>query len=175
MLPWKKRTKMTNAPAGKKSMQGRPLHRRMCLSVKCMVFCDGELLLLQKKDKEGLRPWEFPGGGLEFGEDFKQAAMREVREETGLGVEILEIAGLWSYARSREQFLTGIIFIAQSKHKKVTLSGEHTAYAWVRPEDFAKYTLQESLQAALAQIEVPSLEGQTLLSYFCHAYKEKLK
>ena len=44
--------------------------RRMGMSVKCMIFYDGDILLLQKKDREGLRPWEFPGGGLEFGEDY---------------------------------------------------------------------------------------------------------
>ena len=58
----------------------------MGLSVKAMVFHDGKLLLLQKNDIEGRHPWEFPGGGLLFHEDFEVGLRREVQEETGLSI-----------------------------------------------------------------------------------------
>ena len=34
------------------------------------------------------RYWSFPGGGVEHGEEFEEAAVREFKEETGLNVEI---------------------------------------------------------------------------------------
>jgi len=136
-----------------------------------MVFCEGDILLLQKKDREGLRPWEFPGGGLEFGEDLQDAALREVREETGLDVEILDVAGLWSYKRSKLQFLTGVIFIAKATSKDVTLSEEHTDFAWVKPSDFSQYRLQDSLRKALENIQESSVKGQELRHYFVDNFK----
>ncbi len=138
----------------------------MAMSVKCMVFCGDELLLLQKKDPEGKLPWEFPGGGLEFGEDFAAAAFRETKEETGLDIAILGVAGMWSFARRKDQFLTGLIFFAKSSGKDVILSSEHANYAWVKPQDLGAYKLQESLLEALRNINDENEELRSLRSYF---------
>jgi 8-oxo-dGTP pyrophosphatase MutT (NUDIX family) len=44
--------------------------------------------LHQAEDATGHRWWVAPGGGLEAGESFEDAARREVEEETGLVVEL---------------------------------------------------------------------------------------
>ena len=127
--------------------------------------------MLQKKDREGLSPWEFLGGGLEFGEDLHDAALREVREETGLTVELLDVAGLWSYARNKLQFLTGVIFIAKTTDRNVILSDEHTDFAWVKPSELHTYRLQDSLRQALDRIKTSNERGQELRQYFVETYK----
>jgi len=40
----------------------------------------------QAKNERGL--WEFPGGGVEFGETLAQALMREIREEYGIEISV---------------------------------------------------------------------------------------
>lgn len=149
----------------------KKVFKRMTMSVKCMIFHENKILLLRKKDREGIGPWEFPGGGLEFGEDLHDAATREVREETGLAVDLLDIAGLWSYQRSESIFLTGVIFIACARTEQVQLSSEHSDYAWVTPKEMVNYQLQDSLQNALKQIRMPDENGSNLRKYFVKNYK----
>src|SRR5438445_8735492 len=50
-------------------------------------------VLLVRRDKEPYRGmWSFPGGSIEPGETSREAARREALEETGLEVEVLEVA-----------------------------------------------------------------------------------
>ena len=139
----------------------------MKLSVKAMIFHGGRLLLLQKKDKEGLHPWEFPGGGVQSGEDFEEALIREVGEETGLSIRILSLGSIWTYHRDETQQLDGVIFIAAADSDVVTLSDEHLDYRWVTPEEFPSYHLQESLQESLARMARFDVEqGQAVKEAF---------
>jgi 8-oxo-dGTP diphosphatase len=43
----------------------------------------------QAKNERGL--WEFPGGAVEFGERLADALKREIREEYGIEIEVLEL------------------------------------------------------------------------------------
>ena len=56
----------------------------------------GELLLIERTDN-GL--WALPGGAQDLGESVVEAAQREVREETGIDVEITGLSGIYSDPR----------------------------------------------------------------------------
>jgi len=50
-----------------------------------IVYNDKNEILLQQRDKEYLRGyWDFPSGHVEYGEDLRIAAARELIEETGI-------------------------------------------------------------------------------------------
>jgi 8-oxo-dGTP diphosphatase len=50
---------------------------------------DDDFLLVKSR-----RGWEFPGGYLEDGEAIKDAAIREVKEESGIGIELMNSLGV---------------------------------------------------------------------------------
>lgn len=49
---------------------------------------DNHIVLIRRGTAPRLGEWSIPGGKLEWGEGVREALLREVREETGLGVEI---------------------------------------------------------------------------------------
>ncbi len=55
-----------------------------------VVLRDGQLLLALRSDLWG---WELPGGAARPGESGEQALRRELREETGLDVEVRSVVG----------------------------------------------------------------------------------
>lgn len=52
------------------------------------------ILLIQRAKDPARGLWTFPGGAVELGESVRSAALREAREETGLEVEIGEVAAV---------------------------------------------------------------------------------
>lgn len=53
-----------------------------------LVEKDGKYLLAQRNKENYNGYWIIPGGGVNFGETTKEAAIREIKEETNLDVEI---------------------------------------------------------------------------------------
>lgn len=63
-------------------------------SVGAVVVRDGQLLLVQRGKAPGRGQWAIPGGSIELGERIAEAVAREVQEETGLIVEVGDLAGV---------------------------------------------------------------------------------
>ena len=60
-----------------------------------LVVADGQVLLQQDSDPgvPGIRWWTTPGGGLDDGETPREAAKRELFEETGLEIDVDQLVG----------------------------------------------------------------------------------
>jgi mutator protein MutT len=46
--------------------------------------------------------WEFPGGGVEFGETLQEALKREIREEYGVEIQVIELLGVCDHIIEKE-------------------------------------------------------------------------
>jgi 8-oxo-dGTP diphosphatase len=87
---------------------------RRLFRVAAYALCrEGNAILLSRiapgatADADGM--WTLPGGGLEFGEDPRDAAIRELAEETGLVGEVVELAEVDSTARTFTDPRDGVV------------------------------------------------------------------
>lgn len=81
--------------------------------------------------------WNFPKGHVESEEKIYDAALREVREETGLKPNELRIVQgfraeeRFVYRRGKEKILKIVsLFLAETRQAKITVSDEHNGYGW---------------------------------------------
>ena len=68
------------------------------LAAACVIERDGKTLMVRRAVQTGYGLWSMPGGYVDRGEPVESAAAREVREETGLLVEVGQLIGLFSDA-----------------------------------------------------------------------------
>lgn len=73
------------------------------IGVNALIFNEGRVLLALRRDIDW---WNLPGGGMEAGETVEEAVCREVREETGLDVEVEYLVGVYSKPQKQEVVLT---------------------------------------------------------------------
>jgi 8-oxo-dGTP diphosphatase len=91
---------------------------------------DTAILLLRRAVEPGAGAWDLPAGYLDPGESFEQAARREAREESGLDVELIELAGV--YHSPAANAVTAVFRArATDTSAPVSLDFESSEHAWV--------------------------------------------
>lgn len=75
---------------------------------------DGRIVLIQRRNPPP--GWALPGGFVDVGETVEQAAVREVREETGLEVRLGELLGVYSDpARDPRGHTVSVVFTGEAR------------------------------------------------------------
>tara|TARA_R110002095_G_scaffold194254_5_gene172487 strand:- start:3392 stop:3838 length:447 start_codon:yes stop_codon:yes gene_type:complete len=94
----------------------------------------GELLLGKRKSSHGAGTWGPPGGKLDFGEDFQDCIIREVKEEVGINLETEtpRILGVQNdvFPKDNKHFVSLIAHVALTKSQEAHLMEPHKCSEW---------------------------------------------
>jgi ADP-ribose pyrophosphatase YjhB (NUDIX family) len=122
---------------------------------------DGRLLLVHKTDND---LWALPGGGHDAGESISDTVVREVKEETGLDVEVTGVVGLYTNpshvmayddGEVRQQF--SICFTTRLLGGDLCTSNETKEVRFVAPEELDQLTIHPSMRLRIDHY----LQGRT--------------
>jgi 8-oxo-dGTP pyrophosphatase MutT (NUDIX family) len=106
----------------------RPSLRSASVAV-CVLLRQDEPCLLLTKRAAGLRnhsgQWALPGGSREPGESAGDAALRELREETGVAAGAGDVLGLLDDYATRSGFLMTPVVVWGGPVLRLALSGDH--------------------------------------------------
>jgi len=108
------------------------------------------IVLIRRRDND---LWALPGGGMELGESIVDTAVREVKEETGLDVEVTGLIGVYTDPRHvmaytdgevRQQF--SLCFTTRLLGGDLLADSESTDIAWTPSQDILSLNIHPSMR-----------------------------
>lgn len=128
---------------------------KLFVATKAFITYQDKVLLLRESDKyeDGVNvgKYDVPGGRVEPGQRFDESLLREIKEETGLEVEMgcpFHTAEWRPEVRGEKWQIVGTFFECDAQTSEVRLSQDHDHYVWADPQDVSKYNLINGLKEA---------------------------
>ncbi|MBC7978409.1 MAG: NUDIX domain-containing protein, partial [Myxococcales bacterium] len=116
-----------------------------------IIFDDaGRVLLIERGKAPAAGQWSVPGGKLEAGETLAQAVAREVREETGLLVEVGTLACVLERISSDDHFVL-LDYFARVVGGELAAASDARAARFVDRDQLLALPLTEGLVDVLAR------------------------
>ena len=120
-------------------------------AVAAVVVHEARILLVRRGMEPSKGLWSIPGGRVEWGETLTEAVAREVREETGLEVEVGEVAGVFDLIDSLYHYVIVDLF-ARPVGGELRSGDDADEARWVPLELLDEYTLTPHLRERLAEM-----------------------
>ena len=111
------------------------------------MILEGDSVVLVERGREPLKGrWSLPGGVVEAGERVEDALRREVKEETGLDVEVIELIEVFERiqrdAEGRPEYHYVLLdYYCEPRGGRLQAASDVARAEWVRREDVGRYPL----------------------------------
>ena len=119
-----------------------------------LVVGDHGHVLLQRRADSG--NWALPGGTMDIGETLGQCVIREVKEETGLDIEITGLLGIYTdpqhviaYADGEIRQEFNVTYLGRVIGGTIAVSHESTGVRFIDPADFDNIPIHDTVRLRL--------------------------
>ncbi len=114
------------------------------------------LIRRSKTDTWGMT-WEVPRGKCDFGpnESLEHCCKREIKEETGLDIEIVHLIDKFDYIAdkgTRKSTQHNFLCRMKNPNQKIKLSKEHDDYKWISSVGEAELMLNPELKKTISKV-----------------------
>ncbi|MFH8617936.1 NUDIX domain-containing protein [Streptomyces sp. NPDC017979] len=138
-----------------------PEPNSMVVAASAVVTDEWGRILLQRRRDSDL--WALPGGGMDLADSLPGTAVREVREETGLEVEITGLVGTYTdpkhiiaYSDGEVRRQCNVCFTARIVGGRLEISQESTELRFVPPEELDELPMHSTQRLRIGHF----LEGR---------------
>jgi 8-oxo-dGTP diphosphatase len=115
-----------------------------------LVEHEGKFLLGERNKQNYNGYWVIPGGRPNFGESIEEAGIREIKEETGLDVEIVKMIGHKEIINAPGNYHRIVFFhLAKPKHTNIIPSDDISKAGFFSIEEIKKMKIAESVEWVL--------------------------
>lgn len=123
------------------------------VGVGAVIVQGGKLVLVKRSVEPGKGKWSVPGGAVELGEEVRETALREAKEECGLDIELVgdkpvdAIDNIIMAENQRLQYHYVLLqFLARPSGGTLRAGSDVTEVRWVSLEEVEKYNLTNTFQ-----------------------------
>ncbi|MUP46976.1 (deoxy)nucleoside triphosphate pyrophosphohydrolase [Gramella sp. BOM4] len=115
------------------------------IRVTCALIEDNDKILCAQRSEKMSLPlkWEFPGGKVEKGETLEECLKREIKEELGLNIEILERLPPNQHRYNDQKIIELIPFRCSLQTSEIILK-EHSKIEWATTSQLQNFDWAEA-------------------------------
>ena len=144
--------------SGKEEKPGREYRELPRVGVGAIVIHLGRILLVKRASSPGKGFWAIPGGLVELGETVREAAEREILEETGISVRAKEAFYIFDFidrdsgGNIKYHYII-IDFLADYLGGEPKAADDVSDARWVAPDEAAALNLSPTTRKLLVQMK----------------------
>ena len=125
-------------------------NKRPKIIVSALIEKNDKILLIKERLEDNKEHWIIPGGTVEFGESLEEALKREIKEETGLAIDVVKFVDFTEAIHVNYDYHTVIFFfLAKPLSEDITLDQKGLDAQFFTKEEIKKLDLISSAQQML--------------------------